>query len=63
MSLRLIQLEHAQQGRRVGVVEEPNIVLLDRRISGSYQLFLELISHTTPAIDVISSLQTKDLIP
>lgn len=59
MKIHLIQLKHLQHGRRVGIVEEPYIILLDARITSCYQLFNEIVNSSKPSSDSISEFKTN----
>ena len=54
--VRIVQLNHPEYGRRVAIVEEPNLVLLDQ-VSSTYQLALNAIDAAHPIEDVIKDLQ------
>ncbi|HKZ38775.1 MAG TPA: hypothetical protein VJ184_14035, partial [Chryseolinea sp.] len=43
--MNLIQLQHGTHGRRVALVNDPFIVLLDASITSTYQLFKNIIAH------------------
>ena len=58
--MRLIQLTHPQHGRRVGIVEEPNVVLLTKTTSSTYQLFNEIINTSQAQLSVIHALKTTE---
>lgn len=60
--MHLIQLEHARLGRRIGIVEEPDIVLLDPEINSSYQLFDDLVNGNSPTLRALSSRKTREVI-
>jgi hypothetical protein len=58
--MRLIQFTHLQHGRRVGIVEEPNIVLLNKTTTSAYQLFNEIINTSQAQLSVIHALKTTE---
>ncbi len=59
--MHLIQLTHPTHGRRVGIVEEPKVILLNKTITSTYDLFNDIIntkqSHL-PAINALKSTET-----
>ena len=60
--MRLIQLTHPQHGRRVGIVEEPNVVLLTKTTASTYQLFNEIINTSQAQLSVIHALKTTEMV-
>lgn len=56
--MRLIQLQHPEQGRRVAMVEEPQLTLITEQFRSCYALFEEIIEDNHPAIRFISDLVT-----
>ena len=42
--MNLIQLQHPTSGRRVGLVQEPFVILLDPSVTSTYQFFKECIA-------------------
>ncbi len=61
--MHIMQLNHSQLGRRVALVEEPNLILLDKRIDSSYQLFTEVINNVERNAQVfIDSLKTTEVL-
>jgi hypothetical protein len=60
--MRLIQLTHPQHGRRLGIVEEPNIVLLTKTTASTYQLFNEIINTSQAQLSVIHALKTTEMV-
>lgn len=60
--MRIIQLTHPQHGRRVGIVEEPNIVLLTKTTASTYQLFNEIINTSQAQLSVIHALKTTEMV-
>ena len=60
--MRLIQLTHPQHGRRVGIVEEPNVVLLTKTTTSTYQLFNEIINTSQAQLSVIHALKTTEMV-
>lgn len=61
--MHLIQLTHTNYGRRVGIVEEPNVILLNSAVTSSYQLFREIINNNKSQLFTIQALKSKDVIP
>jgi len=61
--MHLIQLTHPNHGRRVGIVEEPNITLLNPAVTSAYQLFKEIINNNKSQLFTIQALRTKEAIP
>ena len=55
MIMHLIQLKHALHGRRVGIVTEPEIILLHEEIQSVYQLFTTIINEDKSADTFIRS--------
>lgn len=60
--MHIIQLKHPTFGRRVGIVEEPNVVLLNRAITSAYQLFKEIINNNKSQLFTIEALRTTEVI-
>jgi hypothetical protein len=60
--MRIIQLTHPQHGRRVGIVEEPNVVLLTKTSASTYQLFNEIINTSQAQLSVIHALKTTEMV-
>ena len=58
--MRLIQLTHPTHGRRVGIVEEPKVILLNKTITSSYDLFLDIINTKQPHLPAINSLKINE---
>jgi len=58
--MRLIQLTHSTYGRRVGIVEEPKIVLLNKTITSTYALFNDIINSKQPHLSTINALKTNE---
>lgn len=56
--MRLIQLQHPEQGRRVAIVEEPQLALITEQFKSCYALFEEIIENNHNAIRFISDLVT-----
>ncbi|MDX1640370.1 MAG: AraD1 family protein, partial [Balneolaceae bacterium] len=56
--MRLIQLQHPELGRRVAMVEEPQLILIAEQFRSCYALFEEIIEQNHPAIPFISGLVT-----
>lgn len=57
--MRLIQLYHPEKGRRVAVVTEPRLSLIDDRYKSCYQLFQEIIKTAKSAGKFISGLVSE----
>lgn len=49
-------------GRRVGIVKNSDVFLLDKRMASSYQLFQEIINEKSALAPAIDSLITKEVI-
>jgi len=60
--MHLIQLNHPSLGRRVGIVEEPNVILLNRAVTSAYQLFKEIINNNKSQLFTIEALRTTEVI-
>ena len=60
--MHLIQLKHPNYGRRVGIVEEPNVILLNRAVTSTYQLFREIINNNKSQLFTVQALRTTDVI-
>jgi hypothetical protein len=60
--MHLIQFTHPQHGRRIGIVEEPNVILLNKTISSTYQLFNDLINTSQSHLSAIHALKTTEVI-
>ena len=58
--MRLIQLTHPTHGRRVCIVEEPKVILLNKTITSSYDLFIDVINTKQPHLPAINSLKTNE---
>lgn len=52
--MRLIQLKHPEMGRRVAVVNEPHLSLIDKRFDSCYALFEEIIENNHSSENFIS---------
>jgi hypothetical protein len=61
--MHLIQFTHPQHGRRVGIVEEPNVILLNKSITSTYQLFNDVINTSLLHLPVILALKTTESVP
>ena len=61
-TLRLVQLNHPQEGRRVAVVNEPHLTLLSKRINAVYALVLEASEKALPLGDLVRSEVTSDVL-
>jgi hypothetical protein len=60
--MHLIQFTHPKHGRRVGIIEEPNVILLSKGITSSYQLFNEIINNNKSSLQTIDALKTTEVI-
>lgn len=60
--MRLLQFSHPNHGRRVGIVEEPKIILLNRTVTSTYDLFNEIINNRQPHLSVINAQKTTETI-
>ena len=60
--MHVIQLKHPNYGRRVGIVEEPSVILLNRAITSAYQLFKEIINNNKSQLFTIQALRTTEVI-
>jgi hypothetical protein len=60
--MRLIQFTHPQHGRRIGIVEEPNVILLNNAISSTYQLFSDIINTSQSHLSAIHSWKTTEVV-
>ncbi len=56
--MNLLQLEHPKHGRRVGLVEEPNVILLDESVTNTYDLFVEVINEGKKVGPTLTDLKT-----
>src|SRR5690606_15645249 len=59
-TLRLVQLNHPQLGRRVALVNEPNLVLLNGSINSIYFLVLEATGKGSSFGDLVQSGLTNE---
>ena len=62
MKLHLIQLRHVSRGARVGIVLEPDVVLLDENIRTCYQLFSDIVNNGIEAGPFIQSLRSNEIL-
>ncbi|HEX6224255.1 MAG TPA: AraD1 family protein [Chryseolinea sp.] len=61
--MNLIQLQHPSAGRRVGLVREPNVILLDPSVRSAYQLFSRCIaSKENVAASIENALSKEHLV-
>jgi hypothetical protein len=58
--MNLVQLQHAILGRRVGLVKEPHIVLLDPSITSTYQFFTSGINQEANITSMLEGKMTRD---
>ena len=58
--MRLIQLSHPTHGRRVGIVEEPKIILLNKSVTSTYTLFTDIINGKQPHLSSINALRSNE---
>ncbi len=62
-SMHIIQLTHPQLGRRVALAEEPNLILLNKSIASSYQLFVLTINSVDRNVQqIIESAKTTEVL-
>jgi hypothetical protein len=61
-NIHIVQLKHARLGRRIGVVNEPGIMLLDNSVTSSYQLVKQVIGGNDSLAAAIPRLSTKELV-
>ncbi len=61
-NIHVVQLEHAIFGRRVGIVEEPRIILLDKSISSTYQLLDKVVNGNLSLATTIERLHTTEFV-
>ncbi len=65
-AIKLVQLSHNESGRRVALVDEPNLILLDAIVTSSYNLVMEALDKQVPIGQFITSnlsLDTLDYDP
>ncbi|GAA5522191.1 hypothetical protein LQ318_10590 [Aliifodinibius salicampi] len=60
--MRLIQLQHSEQGRRVAKVDEPKLTLIDKKFTSCYALFGEIIENNHSAEEFINGQLTDQKI-
>jgi len=60
--MQLIQLEHSRYGRRVGIIEDKKIILLEKSITSSYNLFKEIINGSNTMLQTLEMVKTKEVI-
>lgn len=58
--MNLVQLQHSILGRRVGLVKEPDIVLLDASITSTFQFFQSSLTPDESVHTLLDELLTKD---
>ena len=58
--MRLLQLINANQERRVGLIKEPEIVLLKKTVTSTYQLFTEITNKDKEVNPTVDALTTKE---
>lgn len=56
--MRLIQLQHPEKGRRVAFVDEPGLILINKKFTNCYELFEEIIENNRSAEGFITGLLT-----
>ena len=59
--VRLVQLVHPENGRRVALVQEPGLVLLGE-VSSAYQLALKAIETKRPIEDLVQELRSDSIL-
>jgi hypothetical protein len=60
-TVKLVQLQHSQGYRRVGIVEEPNVVLLHSSVQSSYELFNQIIHKENPGSHLAVELKSNEV--
>jgi hypothetical protein len=58
--MNLIQLQHSTSGRRVGLVQEPFVILLDPSVTSTYQFFHQCISLGKGVAESIEKILSKE---
>src|SRR5688572_858654 len=61
--MNLLQLEHPVHGRRIGLVKEPSIVLLEKSFTTTYQFFNNILATEKafkPSIDKVMTTDQLD---
>ncbi len=58
-TIRLVQIAHARQGRRVALVKEPRLILL-RTVRSTYELALQALSHRKTLKQYAETLLTSE---
>lgn len=58
--MRLIQFTHPTDGRRVAMIEEPKVILLNTTITSTYDLFNNIINTKQPYLSAINALKTTE---
>ncbi|HZB15051.1 MAG TPA: AraD1 family protein [Chryseolinea sp.] len=58
--MHLIQLQHSLHGRRVGLIREPFVILLDPTVTSTYQFFLQVIALDKSVADSIERVLSTD---
>ena len=58
--MNLIQLQHPTSGRRVGLVQEPFVILLDPSVTSTYQFFKEGIALGKSVSESIEKVLSKE---
>ena len=61
--MHIIQLYHLKHGRRVGLIDEPNIVLLDVSITSTYGFYMQIIEKKLDLTDAIYEFGSTDRLP
>ena len=58
--MNLIQLQHPTSGRRVGLVQEPFVMLLDPSVTSTYQFFKEGIAQAKSVTESLEKVLSKE---
>ncbi|HWA34955.1 MAG TPA: AraD1 family protein, partial [Cyclobacteriaceae bacterium] len=61
-NIHIVQLEHAVLGRRVGIVEEPRVILLDKDIRSTYQLVDNVVNGNLSFMESITTFRTTEFV-
>jgi hypothetical protein len=61
-NIHIVQLEHAVLGRRVGIVEEPRIILLEKNIRSTYQLLDKVVNGNLSLIASLGIYRTTEFL-
>ena len=61
-NMHLIQIEHIEHGRRVGIIDGTHVILLDKVITSSYALFRDAINGTKPIPATVNAAKTGETV-